>query len=240
MLTGAPPFANRQKPEVAFHVVLEGKRPPRPNNSEILGITDEIWNLLELCWAKDASSRPEVSRVLACLKGIAKHWKADATAFLLASDAGLQEVMSMEPEKAQKIADDIDKVRSHVSCQHSWCFNPISEALDRVGISKNTRKYLRCLQKLCGISGVLPQSFTLTGELEMIDKEPFNGGGFAYVYKAIYEGQTVVVKVLKTDTPGDPKPTRTVCNPFFPLARSPSLDETEPCEGSSGLEVASS
>ncbi|KAF9648301.1 kinase-like protein, partial [Thelephora ganbajun] len=64
VLTGAPPFANRQKPEVAFDVVLEGKRPPRPKNSESLGITNDIWDLLELCWAKNVSSRPAVNHVV--------------------------------------------------------------------------------------------------------------------------------------------------------------------------------
>ena len=113
MLTGAPPFANRKKSEVAFNVAIEGKRPPRPNNSKNLGITDDIWKLLELCWSKNPSSRPEVSRVAGHLKGAVKHWRADATSFLLASEAGVQEVMGMEPEKAQKIADDIDKVGSH-------------------------------------------------------------------------------------------------------------------------------
>lgn len=113
MLTGAPPFANRKKSEVAFNVAIEGKRPPRPNNSENLGITNDIWKLLELCWSKSPSSRPEVSRVAGHLKGAVKHWRADATSFLLASEAGVQEVMGMEPEKAQKIADDIDKVGSH-------------------------------------------------------------------------------------------------------------------------------
>ena len=123
MLTGAPPFANRQKPEVAFNVVLEGKRPTRPNNSESLGITNVIWNLMESCWAKDVSSRPKVGHVVNRLKGVAKHWNADATAFLLASEAGVQEVMNMEPEKAQKIADDIDKVRRHVGGQHEQGFD---------------------------------------------------------------------------------------------------------------------
>lgn len=110
MLTGAPPFASRQKPELACQVALEGERPPRPKNSESLGITNEIWDLLELCWAKDVSSRPVINHVVTCLEGAMKHWSADATAFLLASEAGVKEVMSMEHEKAQKIADELDKV----------------------------------------------------------------------------------------------------------------------------------
>ncbi|KAF9781255.1 kinase-like domain-containing protein, partial [Thelephora terrestris] len=119
VLTGSPPFAHRQKPEVAVDVVLEGKRPPRPKNSESLGITNEIWNLLEMCWAKNVASRPKVGQVVAYLNRVAKNWTADATAFLLASSAGFQEVMSMEPEKVQKIADDIDQVRKHVQDQNN-------------------------------------------------------------------------------------------------------------------------
>ena len=124
MLTGAPPFASRQKPELACEVVLGGKRPPRPNNSENLGITNEIWDLLELCWRKDASLRPTANHVVRCLEVATKHWTADATAFLLANESGVQEVMSMEREKAQKIADDLDKVRKHASVQHDWNSDP--------------------------------------------------------------------------------------------------------------------
>jgi len=119
VLTGAPPFASQQKPELACQVVLEGKRPPRPSNSGGLGITDEIWYLLELCWAKDASSRPVVNHVVRSLENIVEYWTADATAFLLASEAGVQEVVNMKNEQAQKIADDLDKVRRHTGIQHN-------------------------------------------------------------------------------------------------------------------------
>lgn len=124
VLMGAPPFASRQKQELACEVALEGKRPPRPNNSESLGITDEIWELLELCWAEDASSRPKVSHVMRRLEGMTKNWTADPIAFLLANEAGVQEVMKMERERAQKIADDLDEVRIRVVAQYSWSPDP--------------------------------------------------------------------------------------------------------------------
>ena len=117
MLTGAPPFANLQELELVSRVVLEGKRPPRPNNSKSLGITNEIWYLLELCWAKDAFARPAVNYVVGRLEVAAKCWTADATAFLLASEAGVQERMDTEYEKAQKTADELDKVCGYVSAQ---------------------------------------------------------------------------------------------------------------------------
>ena len=75
---------------------------------------------MELCWAKDPSSRPTVNHVMGCLEGAARNWKADATAFLIASEAGVREVMNMEREKAQKIADDLDEVRRRVSVRHGW------------------------------------------------------------------------------------------------------------------------
>ena len=124
VLTGVPPFASRQKQELACEVALEGKRPTRPNNSESLGITDEIWGLLDLCWVKDASSRPTVCNVMRCLEGVAKNWTADPIAFLLASEAGVQEVMEMKRERAQKIADDLDEVRRRVRAQCSWNHDP--------------------------------------------------------------------------------------------------------------------
>ena len=104
-------------PELACQVVLEGKRPRRPSNSKGLGITDEIWDLLELCWARDASSRPVVNHVVRHLGLAAERWTADAAEFLLASEAGVQELMYMESEKQQKIADEIDKVCRHAGAQ---------------------------------------------------------------------------------------------------------------------------
>ena len=123
VLTGAPPFAGQQAPELACQV-LEGKRPPRPNGSKSLGITDEIWALLELCWARDASSRPAVDDVVVCLERAAKHWTEDAVASLLASEAKVQEEMDMEREKAQKIADEFDEVRRHMNAQRNYRSDP--------------------------------------------------------------------------------------------------------------------
>ena len=98
--------------------------------------------------------------------------------------------------------------------QLKWSSDPQFQALDRIGVSKYTRKYLKCLQKLCGLSGVLPQSFALAAELEGVEKEPFSGGGFSDVYKATYKGQAVVVKALRIDSFGDPNLTLMVCAPF--------------------------
>ena len=124
VLTGAPPFAGQQGPELACQITLGGKRPPRPNSSESLGITDEVWDLLEMCWTKDASSRPEVNHVVGCLERAAKHRTGGATAPLLVSEPGVEEVMNTEREEAQKIADELDKVRGHAGVQRNYNSNP--------------------------------------------------------------------------------------------------------------------
>ena len=118
VLTGAPPFAGQQGPELACKVILEGKRPPRPNNSESLGITDEIWDLLELCWAKEASSRPTVKDVVDRLEMAAKNRTEDVVASLSMSEAGAQEIINVHRERAQKIADGLDKVCGHANVQY--------------------------------------------------------------------------------------------------------------------------
>jgi hypothetical protein len=84
------------------------------------------------------------------------------------------------------------------------------QALDTVGVSSKTKKYLKCLQKLCGASGVLPQSFALDGGLEEIEDVPFARGGFSDVYKATCKGKVVVVKALRIDASKEEKYARMV------------------------------
>ena len=211
MLTGAPPFANREKQELACRVGLSDERPSRLSDSESLGITNKIWNLLEMCWAKDATSRPTINYVMRCLKGAVKHWTADPATFLAVSlKAGVQEGMNMDHESAQKFADEFDKVCYRVNVELVGDSKLFPQALNFVGVSSKTEKYLRRLQQLCGVSGVLPQSFALNGGLESIESIPFARGGFLNVYKATCNGKVVVVKALRIDVLGDEQRVRMV------------------------------
>lgn len=79
------------------------------------------------------------------------------------------------------------------------------------------------MQKLCAVSGILPQSFVLAGELkEPVDKGLLSIGGHAYVYRATYEGERVAVKVLRMETVGNPALTRTVRVQSIHLVSVPS------------------
>jgi len=110
VLTGTPPFARRGKTELACKVVLENERPPRPRDSEKLGFTDKVWGSLERCWEKQPSARPKIDAVSACLKQAAETWVVDVPAFMLASKAGVEQVMNMKEDQAKDFADRLDEV----------------------------------------------------------------------------------------------------------------------------------
>ena len=55
---GNLPFHEHTDPTVVMKV-LKGERPPRG-----VGFTRSLWNMLELCWASQASSRPSIEGVL--------------------------------------------------------------------------------------------------------------------------------------------------------------------------------
>jgi len=45
--------------------ITEGKRPPRPVHP---ALTDDLWELMERCWAQEPDSRPEMLEVLQVLR----------------------------------------------------------------------------------------------------------------------------------------------------------------------------
>jgi len=118
VLTGTPPFARRGKTELACKVVLEGERPPRPRDSEKLGFTDRVWESLQRCWEKKPSARPSVDAISACLKHAAETWEVDVPAFMLASRAGVEQVMNMREDQAKDFADRLTEVCSRGTRPH--------------------------------------------------------------------------------------------------------------------------
>ena len=111
MLTGTPPFARRGKTELACKIVLEGERPPRPRDSEKLGLTDKVWEALQRCWEKDAGARPSVDLVAARLKQAAENWVVDVPAFMFASRAGVEQMLNLKEGQAKDFANQLDEVR---------------------------------------------------------------------------------------------------------------------------------
>ena len=72
VLTGQPPF-----PPSGYAVVkiLEGERPRRPEGTEGVWFTEDLWELLVRCWAAKAQSRPSIKDVLERLERVSSTWK---------------------------------------------------------------------------------------------------------------------------------------------------------------------
>ena len=62
VFTGKIPF-EEQKNEAVVLRISQGGRPAMPVNSREVGLTDDIWGILESCWQQTAKKRPGVGEV---------------------------------------------------------------------------------------------------------------------------------------------------------------------------------
>ena len=62
------------------------------------------------CWDKSVSPRLQIESVITCLTRASRVWVADVPAFLLASEAGISQVMGLKGNEAQKFVDELYKV----------------------------------------------------------------------------------------------------------------------------------
>lgn len=70
VLSGQAPFKD-YRDFVVMRKVLEGERPERPKEA---WFTDEVWGILERCWAPDTQDRPRVKDVFQCLEEASPSW----------------------------------------------------------------------------------------------------------------------------------------------------------------------
>lgn len=62
VLTGRPPFRRTRHPEVVL-LVMEGKRPWKPEIAGDIGFGGGTWELVEQCWDQERRERPTVEQV---------------------------------------------------------------------------------------------------------------------------------------------------------------------------------
>lgn len=75
VLSGCSPF-KQTKDVVVMRLVLEGKRPERPNGPEGMLFTDDLWQLLTQCWKPHRNSRPSIEDILKVLEQVSTAWKS--------------------------------------------------------------------------------------------------------------------------------------------------------------------
>ena len=73
VLSGHVPFYTSKIWAVSGKV-LKGDRPERPQGAEGVWFPDEIWKMLQICWAHQAENRARVEDVLECLEEVSGSW----------------------------------------------------------------------------------------------------------------------------------------------------------------------
>ena len=71
VLSGQVPFAPFGH-YVAMWKVVGGERPQRPGGAEGVLFSNELWRMLNRCWATRPESRPSGSAVLECLERVSR------------------------------------------------------------------------------------------------------------------------------------------------------------------------
>ena len=66
VLSGQVPFASFHYC-IAVRKIIEGERPRRPGGLEGMQFTDDLWRMLNQCWAAQPQRRPNVRDILECL-----------------------------------------------------------------------------------------------------------------------------------------------------------------------------
>jgi serine/threonine protein kinase len=72
MFSGRNPFYNLSNAQVLVNVE-KGNRPPRPldDSSRLRGLSDEMWTLIETCWAQEPENRLGVEETVSRLEALA-------------------------------------------------------------------------------------------------------------------------------------------------------------------------
>ena len=63
VFTGKIPF-EEQKNETVVLRISQGGRPEMPRNAQAVGLTVEMWNILETCWQQNPKKRPTMQEVV--------------------------------------------------------------------------------------------------------------------------------------------------------------------------------
>ena len=67
VFTGGPPFSGLAAPVIASKII-DGERPPRPQEAQGLGLTGSVWDLTVRCWDQDPVWRPTATEVVRPLR----------------------------------------------------------------------------------------------------------------------------------------------------------------------------
>ena len=68
MFTGKEPFPEIEQPNMVVTRVTDGERPQRPQESTTLGLSDELWAVIQSSWSHEVVDRPSLSTIVDLLE----------------------------------------------------------------------------------------------------------------------------------------------------------------------------
>ena len=73
VLTGEQPFRGVKSTEHALNI-SSGLRPVKPENAELIGISESLWELIQKCWDGEKTRRPQIQEVVEGVADAAADW----------------------------------------------------------------------------------------------------------------------------------------------------------------------
>ncbi|KAF9644146.1 kinase-like protein [Thelephora ganbajun] len=214
VFTGAVPFSDTSS-FVAISSIMQGKRPSRPTHPTF---TENLWSLMQRCWGHDPRSRPEVSEALGMLRtaaGERAHQPVLVDPSIFAYSPPCERLIrrAFAPHELPSLIGELfsssdvgDTIRSLPKNDAQTFIDVISEVLDGQDLLRTRGKCLRSLYKACAHHGLLPKAMQIS---VCYDRTAFAlySGGYGDVWKGIYCGRDVAIKVLRTYSDRDPQKT---------------------------------
>ena len=194
--------------------ILDGERPPRPQKGKKLGLSDDLWEIIQSSLAHEAEKRPPVSTFLDVLEEVTPDIAAlkELTEFDGNSEEHVQELrrmfgygdntlLGMREEETLVIIEVFDRV-SFLACRPSllpnvsdliW-FQVLNSSLNDPALRS---RCLRGLQKVSARCGLLPESYWIShSTLVEPDGAPSATAGVSSTRQRLMDGKLVAVKAI--------------------------------------------
>lgn len=109
-------------------MVSNGGRPPRPPNREILGLSEDVWMLVEKCWDGSPTARPPTADVLSFFEAASSRWVSPNPEAI--ADLGLDRLIAThEPSTREPTFTSSEAVPRTTGPEAGCCEPPQSLAI---------------------------------------------------------------------------------------------------------------
>lgn len=116
----------------------------------------------------------------------------------LSSGSGRESLYALPIGKATTVIDALEQVSSSCSVISIADMDQGSRE-DSFLCPHHRKRFSMMLRKICREHRCLPSSYTITDDVRWIGEIPCGGGGNADVWRGVYQGSRVAIKVLRVN-----------------------------------------